>query len=216
MQLVSPLLSLPVHRYQYNASAFPGLNLPAGEQVGFLAGELEALLPSAVTSVSHPAKLDSLGNELAAAVDFKAINPLALLPYLVSAVQVQQAQIAQLQAQLASCCASMPVDELKSGMNDGPALEDGREAVNDRLLHIAPNPFADRTTLHCNLERGGRMMLLVTSSDGKNLEVLSEGQREAGEFRFDWQTGHLAPGLYYVTLLLDGEQLVKRAVKVRQ
>lgn len=44
----NPVLSLPVHRYQYNASAFPSLNLPSGEQVGFLAGELEALLPSAV------------------------------------------------------------------------------------------------------------------------------------------------------------------------
>jgi hypothetical protein len=34
--------------------------------------------------------------------------------------------------------------------------------------------------------------------------------RGAGE-----RTAHLAPGVHYVTLLLDGEHVVKRAVKVR-
>jgi hypothetical protein len=44
--------------------------------------------------------------------------------------------------------------------------------------------------------------------------VLSEAQREAGEYQQVWSTEHLAPGVYHITLLLDGEPLVKRAVKV--
>jgi hypothetical protein len=37
----------------------------------------------------------------------------------------------------------------------------------------------------------------------------------AGAHRYEWNTAHLAPGVHYVTLLLDGEHVVKRAVKVR-
>jgi hypothetical protein len=89
------------------------------------------------------------------------------------------------------------------------------DAALERLLRIDPNPFADRTTLRYTLERGGRTMLLVNSSDGKQLQVLHEAAMQAGEYQQEWQTSHLAPGIYYVTLLLDGEPLVKRAVKVR-
>ncbi len=58
------------------------------------------------------------------------------------------------------------------------------------------------------------MQLMANSADGRSLRVLSEGQREAGEFQYDWSTEKLAPGVYYITLLLDGEPVVKRAVKV--
>jgi len=41
------------------------------------------------------------------------------------------------------------------------------------------------------------------------------GAWPAGAHRYEWNTAHLAPGVHYVTLLLDGEHVVKRAVKVR-
>jgi hypothetical protein len=37
---------------------------------------------------------------------------------------------------------------------------------------------------------------------------------EAGEYRYEWYTADLSAGIYYVTLLLDGEPVVKKAVKV--
>ncbi|MEZ4756144.1 MAG: hypothetical protein R2817_04900 [Flavobacteriales bacterium] len=95
----NPVLSLPVHSYMFNTTAFPSLQLPVGEQVGFLASELEELLPSAVTNVVHPEKLDTLGNVISAPIEFKAINPLALLPYLVDAIQMQRTQFVTLQEQ---------------------------------------------------------------------------------------------------------------------
>jgi hypothetical protein len=68
--------------------------------------------------------------------------------------------------------------------------------------------------LRYTLERAGRAQLLVNSGDGRHLRVLSEAQLEAGEYQHVWNTAHLAPGVYYVTLLLDGEPLAKRAVKL--
>jgi hypothetical protein len=44
--------------------------------------------------------------------------------------------------------------------------------------------------------------------------VLQEAALESGPYQFNWETGDLTPGVYYVTLLLDGEPLVKKAVKV--
>ena len=41
-----------------------------------------------------------------------------------------------------------------------------------------------------------------------------EGQRPAGDHRFEWNTSGLEAGMYYVTLLLDGQPVVKKAVKV--
>ena len=58
-------------------------------------------------------------------------------------------------------------------------------------------------------------MLIVNGSDGKHLQVLEEAVRSEGQYQYVWHTAHLAPGIYYVTLLLDGEPMVKRAVKVR-
>jgi hypothetical protein len=58
------------------------------------------------------------------------------------------------------------------------------------------------------------MQLLANSADGKALKVLQEATLEAGAYQYNWETTDLTPGVYYVTLLLDGEPLVKKAVKV--
>ena len=52
------------------------------------------------------------------------------------------------------------------------------------------------------------------SADGKQLRVLQEVTSEAGVYQFNWNTADLAAGMYYVTLLLDGEPITKRAVKI--
>ncbi|MBL7940300.1 MAG: hypothetical protein JNL43_13140 [Flavobacteriales bacterium] len=44
--------------------------------------------------------------------------------------------------------------------------------------------------------------------------LLHEATLQAGDYQYEWDTTNLAPGMYYVTLLLDGQPLVKKAVKV--
>ncbi len=219
------VLQLHPRTYQYNPEAAPVLELSDAPQIGLLAQEVEAIVPEVVSEMTVPAQVNDDGTFSEETLTLKGVNYVALVPLLIGAIKEQQAsiaviqqQLAQTQQQLAFCCSAAPTDsDQRMAPSQSTIDGEGRVApVQERLLRIAPNPFTDRTTLYCNLERSGRMMLLVNSSDGKSLVVLSEGQREAGEFRFDWQTGHLAPGLYYVTLLLDGEQLVKRAVKVRE
>lgn len=181
-------------------------------------------LPGLVKATMHPAELDDDGNVVREAVSYKAVNYTALIPYLVAGYQAQRtandalaAQLAEQQARmdhleeaLAACCANptMPADGKTSGSEQETLQGDAR------TLLIQPNPFNEQTALSYTLERSGRAQLLVNSADGKQLKALYEAAQEAGQYQYTWNTGDLVPGVYYVTLLLDGEPLVKKAVKV--
>ncbi|MBK7753003.1 MAG: hypothetical protein IPI41_10520 [Flavobacteriales bacterium] len=65
-----------------------------------------------------------------------------------------------------------------------------------------------------NLPKAGMVSLQVSDASGKSLFNLFEGQQMEGTQRYDWNTSFLAPGVYHVTLLVDGAPLVKKAVKV--
>ena len=71
-------------RYTFRRGQYPALNLPAGEQIGVLAQEVERVYPELVTT-------DPQG--------FKAVNYAQLTPVLLEAIKEQQAQLATLKAQ---------------------------------------------------------------------------------------------------------------------
>jgi len=228
------ILGLQPKTYQFNTDAYPSLGLPQGRQFGFLAQELQEQFPEMVIETLHPAEVDTMGQEIHPAVPFKAVNTTGITPILVAAFQeqlqaaaeataVQQAELEELRASVAEQAARM--DALEAALSACCNRPDGSQLVpqdelhkadprTERLLRIDPNPFTDRTTIRYTLERGGRTMLLVNSSDGKQLQVLGEAVQQAGDYQQEWHTSHLALGIYYVTFLLDGEPLVKRAVKV--
>jgi hypothetical protein len=54
----------------------------------------------------------------------------------------------------------------------------------------------------------------VSGSDGRALNTLREEQADAGQYSYEWNTAQLAPGTYFCALLVDGNVVVKRAVKV--
>lgn len=223
--------------YRWNTSQYPGMGFDDGVQIGFLAQNMEQVLPELVTDVTHPTQYDEEGNVIQEQVQLKAIQYMGVVPVLVAGVKEQQstiaalqeeqsraqaeldelrAQLSDLQHALAACCAATPGDGRLFTTPPSNTPDDLNKALEGdaRHLHIQPNPFAERTTLHYRLERAGRVQLLANSADGKALKVLQEATLEAGAYQFNWETGELTPGVYYVTLLLDGEPLVKKAVKV--
>ncbi|MBP8823137.1 MAG: tail fiber domain-containing protein [Flavobacteriales bacterium] len=208
------IMQLQPKRYQYATGEFPWLNLPTGPQVGLIAQDMEAVLPELVRDVHRPAEVDSLGNEVVAAMDFKAVKYDALIPLLVSAVQEQQATIAHMQQQLAACCAAQD-----QGMapQDGTTPKQSSQAgeLKEQRLRIIPNPLAELTTLEYVVPTAGRVSLVVSSIDGKPLGTLREEQAEAGAYSYTWNTGLLAAGTYLCTYLFNGAVVVQRAVKVR-
>ncbi len=91
----------PVH-YEFANDDFEKLDFPTGTQYGFVAQELEAVLPELV-SHSTTTEMDGVQTEL------KGINYIQLIPVLTQAVQEQQALIENQQSQ---------IEELKSLVRD--------------------------------------------------------------------------------------------------
>ena len=222
-ELTSGLMSLLPRRYQYTDEAKSRLNLPDGEQFGFVAQELEEQYPHLVMSTIAMARRDSVGNVIAPALELKAVNYTGLIPLLVSGHQQQEnrlasleGQVAQLQQQLAqameqmtACCAGVGIgagQRALTSANTSSALE------ND--LRIIPNPVADPTELRYTLGEAGRVRLEITDASGRALLVQDEGSRAAGSYVYEWNTTLLAPGTYHCTLFVNDERLVEKAVKL--
>lgn len=219
--------------YMFDTAQFPSMGLPEGRQFGFIAEELQVQFPEMVIETLHPAVGDSLGNVIHEAIPFKAVNTNGITPILVAAfkeqyqvvstqrseldelralVLEQRGRLDQMEALLAACCANPDGSRLQAPTNTTePTLDDRGD---DRKLRIVPNPFNESTTVYYTLERAGRTQLMANSADGRELRVLQEADLMTGDYQFQWNTAGLAPGMYYVTLLLDGQPVVKKGVKV--
>jgi hypothetical protein len=215
---LATIMQLQPQRYMMRVDEYPQMHLPSGEQVGLIAQELESIIPNLVSETRVNAVFDSLGIETHPAVDYKAVNYTGLIPYLIGSIQEQQATITaqndrldQLESLLLDCCNRGTPDSDRSMEQEQQLLN---ERSNERSMQVVPNPFQTETTIHYNLEKGGRVQLMANSADGKQLRVLNDATSEAGVYQFNWNTADLAAGIYYVSLLLDGEPITKRAVKI--
>ncbi|MBL8011861.1 MAG: tail fiber domain-containing protein [Flavobacteriales bacterium] len=206
--------------YLFDTVAHPALDLPGGLQRGFIAQEVEQVLPDLVREATYLGRSDSLGNALLADETVKTVNYIGFIPLLVAAMQEQQATISSLQDQLAavqqdlaSCCA-FPGDTDQRSMSTGAGAGAGTGQDLRTDLHIIPNPVADLTQLRYTVAAPGRTRLEVSDASGKRLEVLEEAVREVGSYSHAWNTTDLAPGTYHCTLYLNDSFVVKKAVKV--
>lgn len=217
------LMSLHPHKYTFTDEARDRLHLSGGEQFGFLAQELQETYPELVSRTQVMAKVDSMGNELAPAMDLAAVNYVGLVPVLVSGHQQQEnrlvsleGQVAQLQSQLAqameqmtACCAGAGIGAGQRALvspSTSPALE------ND--LRVVPNPVADRTELRYTVANEGHVRLEITDASSRIVLKREEGQRTEGSYMYEWDTTLLAPGTYICTLYINDEFLVKKSVKL--
>lgn len=152
------------------------------------------------------------------AVEFKAVNYGSLIPYLVAAYQDErrnreelESRLDHLEQALAACCTNPDGARMLDQGLGQPSELDGSLNGNEKL-RIQPNPFNERTTVFYRVEQAGRAQLLANCADGKELRVLQEAILEAGSYQYEWNTADLAPGVYYVTLLLDGQPVVKTSL----
>lgn len=94
--------------YNYNTGTYKHMNLPEGLQYGFIADELQQVLPSAVKKTVQPAEYENHdsrnGKKLSDEVEFISVNYVAMVPILIAAVKEQQQEIEGMQQQ---------IDELK-------------------------------------------------------------------------------------------------------
>ena len=71
--------------YEYKSAQHLDMSFVSGEQIGFIAQEVEKILPSLVQNNKHPTASGTM--------DYKGLNYIGLIPVLTKAIQEQQDQI---------------------------------------------------------------------------------------------------------------------------
>ena len=157
------------------------------------------------------------------------MNYVGLIPFLISGIKEQQAQIEEQENELDEMKDMMMqmheqmliMQEQINGCCTGGALvpkssEMGQQAPvgKNELYQNTPNPFRNHTTIRYTLEQGGRVMLKIHDGNGREVAQLENAEQSGGTYTYVWDAAGLPAGLYHYTLFVDDELLVKRAIKL--
>jgi len=88
------------------------------------------------------------------------------------------------------------------------------------LLHPYPNPFNPVTNIDFALKNPGSINLVVFDIRGRRVKVLESGHRDMGHHTVSWfgdnSSGQrVASGVYFVRLVADGQNMIKRMLLVK-
>ncbi len=221
--------NLKPRKYEYNVSAFQGkMNFKQGQQYGFIAQEVQTVLPELVGTAINPAIIDSSGNEVSQAFQFKTLNYMAIIPILTKAIQEQNAIIShqdsminELNNRLSNlencinslnlCNQNQPTQMAQPTTGQTITLNTVQSIV---LNQNVPNPFAEQTVISYSIpESVQKANILFYDSNGKminNVEIKERGNSQLNVFAND-----LSTGIYTYTLVADG-QIVATKKMVKQ
>lgn len=210
--------------FDFKTAQYPQMNLTSRQQYGFIAQDVEPILPELVTDNLFPAKLDSAGNVVTAAVNYKSINYNAFIALLMGGMQEQQrsldslktktsnqdsinaslqTQITQLMGMITECCNSNNGNHNgnHSMSNINIDLNDGQTIV---LEQNVPNPFAEQTIINYFLpDNTSKAQMLFYNAGGKLIQSVELSQKGKGSLTVF--ASDLSNGIYTYTLVVDGK-----------
>jgi hypothetical protein len=224
---MSVLNQLQPRSYTFRTQQFPSLNLPANTQDGLIAQEVESVLPGLVKNFVQPSPLDSTGavNALIAPFDFKAVNYVALIPYLIGGIKEQQQildsmrmAIQQMQVQLDNCCHA---GERRRGGDEGNNSGDNtnkkneeRTSVNVQLSNAntiildqnTPNPFKEETFINYTVPTEVlKAAIMIFDNTSRVLKTVVINERGNGTLHI--YAENLSSGTYSYSLIADGKTI---------
>lgn len=190
------LMQLNPVSYEWNAAAYTKLtsqeklskNLQ-GTQVGFIAQEVEALIPEVVKEIKD---------------GYKALEYHNLTAVIVQAVKEQQTIIEAQELALEELKAQ--VEQLKNQTSNVDGLASEKVFL---LEQNRPNPFANSTSIKYSTPESAQ--LLITNLEGKTMQSIA---LEAGKNRvIEVSAQELHSGIYIYSIVVEGElKLSKRFV----
>lgn len=185
-----------------------GRNLPEGKQLGFIAQEVQKVIPEIVEE-------DELG--------YLSVSYLSLIPLLVENQKELNAQNDELrmalnETQEVNRNLELEIKNIKAILStltgDSPTrtvqLENNTEEM---LLQNAPNPFSESTSIEYNLPAHcTETQLLIIDSNGKLIKSIEN--IETGHGKVILQANTLAPGSYRYTLVCQGQNLASKSMLI--
>ena len=196
------IMSLDGKTYEYKVDEYGDLNLAKGQQVGYLAQEVEEVLPQLVENTKHTTvDLDQKGDPVQSApVEYKGINYIGMIPVITEAIKEQQ-QIIETQKIMISNLEGQ-VNTLANELSR--FTKKGSLGNLNQLNHLEqnqPNPFDVSTTIKYTLPaKAQQSAIIIHDMQGKQIKkYMLDG---SGELVIDG--GSLEAGMYFYSLVSDG------------
>lgn len=213
----SVLNALAPKTFYFKQNVEPGFSLPVSKQYGFIAQQLETILPDLVVNASSPIRIDSATNLISTdTTTYKAINYEGLIALLVKASQEQSAKIASLQAQIDACCnaaknSSTSVTPGDKTPTQTIILENNIQQVV--LYQNVPNPFSEKTTIVYQVPANAKdAEMRFYNTEGyliKSAQLVNKGKASIEVYG-----SGIAAGIYTYVLYVDGKVIAnKKMVK---
>ncbi len=169
--------------YNYKTEEFKEFGLPRTFQYGFLAQEVEKVMPSAV---------------LESGTGYKAINYTMLIPVLTNALQDALKKIDELDAKLN---ANNTQNRSILNLNNTENLD-----VNNQFYQNKPNPFSDVSTISYNFTNDGQYQIVVSDLTGKRIKSFNNLQK-SGEVIIT-KDDLPSAGIYLYTLISEKGEIL--------
>lgn len=110
--------------FRYDTTTYSEFNFESDLQMGFIAQEVEQVLPNIVSSHTKPAEYDSLGNVISPSLDYKGVEYEEIIPLLVAGMKDQNSVIDSISVSNDSLL--NVIDSMKNVMN----------GINTRLTNL--------------------------------------------------------------------------------
>jgi len=207
-----------------------GLNFSSQKQYGFIAQDIELVLPELVSEFTKPAVYDSTGNLITPSSTFKNLNYNAFIALLMKGMQEQQLAMDSLSSvineqdsinadledrltEIENCLGNTGICNNPNGGGNGNRTSN-TEVVLENLNAIIldqnlPNPFAEKTTINYTIPKEvSEATLLFYDMNGRIIKQVEITER--GEGKITVYGENLKNGIYTYSLIADGELIATK------
>jgi hypothetical protein len=184
--------------YEYKKEEFKRYNFEEGKKIGFIAQELNEIIPEAV-------KIDGEG--------YLAVNYSAIIPLLVEAIKEQQKEINELKRQNIPSSArntiTTGIDKAELNVVSTNITEDSH------LFQNAPNPFNIETTIKYVIPNSAKNVnIFVYDVSGNKRKTFSINETGTGSVKI--AANELGQGIYFYSMLVDGKVIDSKTMLITE
>lgn len=174
-------------RYKFNFELEKNPNADGKPTLGFIAQEVEKVLPDAVFKNTD---------------GYYSLNYDAIIPVLTNGIKEQQKLIESQQKQLEELQAV--VAGLTSGSTTTGGIQDGSTTTQDVFLgQNVPNPFSQNTVISYRLPANSQQAFIgIYDINGKEATILPLGKEREGTVTIE--AGNMPSGMYVYSLIVNG------------
>ena len=104
------------------------------------------------------------------------------------------------------------VAELGDATGGGTGIRGINALKNSLLGQNFPNPFAVSTVFPYSIRESGDVVFKVLDLTGKQLKVISEGNKTPGDYKLDLNSENLVNGIYYLQMISNNQSSVRKMV----